>query len=133
MASCKNCLCEIVCKYNDGVNEYCKGNCPHFKDRTRFVELPCKVGDTVYYIAEKFVKRGRKKIAIKYFESGIVDNIQLGQIMVPQVTVCNEDNTWITFDAVRDLGKTVFLTREEAEKALNSSEKPNSRKEKTNG
>lgn len=48
MASCKDCLCEIVCKYNDGVNEYCKGNCPHFKDRARFVELPCKVGDKVY-------------------------------------------------------------------------------------
>lgn len=90
----------------------------------KLIHLPCKIGDTVYYIAEKFVKRGRKKIAIKYFESGIVDNIQLGQIMVPQVTVCNEDNTWITFDAVRDLGKTVFLTPEAAGKALNNPAKP---------
>lgn len=47
MASCKDCLCEIVCKYNDGVNEYCKGNCPHFKDRNRFIELPCAVKDLI--------------------------------------------------------------------------------------
>lgn len=40
MTNCKECIREIVCKYNDGVNEYCKGNCPHFKDRTQFLELP---------------------------------------------------------------------------------------------
>jgi hypothetical protein len=47
MSSCKECLhCEI-CKYNDGVNAWCKGNCPHFKDKSKSVDLPCKVGDYI--------------------------------------------------------------------------------------
>lgn len=108
MASCKDCLCEIVCKYNDGVNEYCKGNCPHFKDRTRFVELPCKIGEYLYRIK---TVRGKK----------IITETQLSQ------------NTFWRIVFGREYGKTVFLTREEAEKALNGLENPNSRKEKTNG
>lgn len=50
MTNCKECIREIVCKYNDGVNEYCKGNCPHFKDCTRFVELPFDIGSIVFLI-----------------------------------------------------------------------------------
>ena len=42
MSTCEDCLCVEVCKYNDGTNEYCKGNCPHTKDRNLFIELPIK-------------------------------------------------------------------------------------------
>lgn len=127
MASCKDCLCEIVCKYNDGVNEYCKGNCPHFKDRTRFVELLCKVGDTVY-----FATKDR-------FSSATIDEITITENGMQfywlqydksyEITEIWDDGTF----SDKDIGKTVFLTPEAAEKALNSLENPNSRKEKTNG
>ena len=41
-----------VCRYNGGANEWCKHpeKCEHFKHRTRFTELICDVGDTVYKI-----------------------------------------------------------------------------------
>ena len=48
MASCKECLCFDVCKYNDGVNKWCKGTCPCFKDKSLYIKVPCNVGDTVY-------------------------------------------------------------------------------------
>lgn len=100
MASCKDCLCVDVCKMRSDIvsadyypeilkkkfEEEC--NCPHFKDRTRFMELPCNVGDTVYYLATKFEKKGRKKVDIEFVESGIVDNILLGQKLNGQAVVC---------------------------------------------
>lgn len=41
MATCKNCLSEKVCRYNDGVNLYCKEDyeCPHFKSTADVVEV----------------------------------------------------------------------------------------------
>lgn len=99
MASCKDCLHVDVCK-----NIYIFGDmpiCEHFKDRNRFVELPCKIGGELYRI--KTVS-GKK----------IVTETQL-----------NQNTFWrIVFGG--EYGKTVFLTREEAERALNSSEKSNS-------
>lgn len=53
MTNCKECIREIVCKYNDDVNEYCKGNCPHFKDHSKFVELPCKIGTKVFVTPDR--------------------------------------------------------------------------------
>lgn len=50
MSSCKDCLHVEVCKYNDGVNTWSTGDCPRFKDKSKFIELPCKVGDTVYHL-----------------------------------------------------------------------------------
>ena len=43
MATCKDCLHGDVCF--TVLNSML---CQHFKDRSRFVELPCKVGDRVY-------------------------------------------------------------------------------------
>ena len=54
MASCKDCVHYDVCvimenSSEDNKENYCKEfNCPDFKDRNRFVELPRRVGDTVY-------------------------------------------------------------------------------------
>lgn len=50
MELCDNCLCLDVC---DGINRISAGllhECKHFKDQSKFIELPCKVGDTVYHI-----------------------------------------------------------------------------------
>ena len=38
--------------------------------------------------------------------------------MIPQITVCNDENIWTTFDAVEDFGTIAFLTQQEAEAAL---------------
>ena len=46
--------------------------CKNFKDRSRFVELPCKVGDLVYIIkkARGLSVRGAKVNSITITESG---------------------------------------------------------------
>lgn len=81
-------------------------------------KFPCKVGDTVYFISERTKKQGRKKVVIEFVDKGIVDNITLGSIMIPQITVCNDENIWTTFDSVDDFGKTIFLAQAEADEAL---------------
>ena len=44
MNKCGNCIHNKVCDHNI----YGFENCGAFKDKSLFVELPCKVGDTVY-------------------------------------------------------------------------------------
>lgn len=88
------------------------------EQQKKLLKLPCAVGDDVWYISERVEKQGRKKVEISFVDHGVVDNITLGHMMIPQITVCNGENVWTTFDGVEDFGKTVFLTREEAETAL---------------
>lgn len=88
------------------------------EEQGKLLKLPCAVGDTVWYISEKTEKQGRKNVKVSFVEEGIVDNITVGQMMVPQLTVCNDDNTWTTFDSEEDFGEIVFLTRDQAEAAL---------------
>lgn len=87
---------------------------------------PCKVGDTVYYINGRYEKQGRKKVHIEFVDIGIVDNMVIGDKGVPQIDVCTDENEWTMwtmFDSEDDFGKTVFLTKEEAEQALRKEDK----------
>ena len=45
MSNCKQCLCEKVCRYNDGHNLYCKEDykCPHFASDEK--QIPKKVNN----------------------------------------------------------------------------------------
>jgi hypothetical protein len=44
MATCKECLSEKVCRYNDGHNLYCKEGyvCPHFISKYHFEISKCE-------------------------------------------------------------------------------------------
>ena len=127
MASCKDCMHDKVCseyfhafwghtanKHSDLINAEPK-DCPYFKDRSRFVELPCKVGDKVYL----------DNLHIKYadvigiyidafggvFDLRIYTNIQLANGFGYEYFISKD----YTFE---DIGKRIFLTKEEAEAAL---------------
>lgn len=66
------------------------------------VRLPCKVGDTIYRRGDPIKKIYEWQIAyVEVYED-------------ETVFVDDSDNTFVE----ADIGKTVFLTREEAEKAL---------------
>ena len=68
----------------------------------RLVILPCKVGDTIYRCGDPIKKIYEWQIAyVEVYED-------------ETVFVDDSDNTFVE----ADIGKTVFLTREEAEKAL---------------
>lgn len=113
MASCKDCLSCKVCYLTqvEGIPECTEvRDCIHFKDRNKFVELPCKVGDTVYV----------KTLFGDYAEAEVRDYsyfIYCGFCVV--VTSTKFDKHHIPFSK---FGKTVFLTREEAEQALKGSD-----------
>lgn len=130
MATCKDCVHVEVCR------EYVEGlaaargvrlsvkeldsvlecdDCKHFKDRSRFVELPCKVGDTVYVIEsidgeQKIIQDHVETISIGYY-TDVVNIYQFDGIKIDGY--------------FEDFGKTVFLTREEAEQTLKLREREN--------
>lgn len=114
MASCKGCLHKEACNYwlkkeNSFLGEVDGFICEHFKDRTRFVELPCKVGATVY-VKMQFGGYAEGKVRdYSYF-------ISCGFCVV--VTSEKFDKQPIPFS---EFGKTIFLTPEAAEQALKES------------
>lgn len=105
MKSCRDCLHYEACK-DYGVDENCQelGVCKQFTDRSEWVHLPCKAGDKLYKVVPDFEKqRGDLKIQ-EYTVSGIGIT----------VFVSNPYNAFY----VDRIDGDVFLTREEAEKAL---------------
>lgn len=52
--TCKECIHYSMCsaKGEDKYNE----NCNYFQSKSKFIETPCNVGDTVYYLNPKFDK-----------------------------------------------------------------------------
>ena len=121
MATCKECVHVEVCRYY--TNELAKANgiplkleevelllgcddCENFKDRSRFVELPCKVGDFVYFIK---ARRVMADIVSKF-------TIDRRGVMLQRVNGYNLGYT-------DQLGEKIFLTHEEAEQALKEREK----------
>ena len=119
MANCNNCVHYPVCDLlrsngeRDAASFQLSG-CDHFKERSRFVELPCKIGDTVYSVVQ--------------CDDGLsIYEIEVGHISVslsilddfPPYAVgkVKPDGGGFIFD-LEEIGKTVFLTRAEAKKAL---------------
>lgn len=123
MATCKDCIHYEVCKtekgstvfYREGLlsstyNQVDKICGALFKDRSRFVELPCKVGDTVYEIV-------KRKVSGKWTPK-IVSRV------VEQIEIC--DGGIIGFRCGTTIwisAASAFLTREEAEQALKEKER----------
>lgn len=88
--NCEKCIYYKACDFHFYLKEYPPNKCDLFKDKSRFIELPCKVGDTVYIIVNYHCSAEFRHIAECKFIVSLYDS----------------------------LGKTVFLTKEEAEKAL---------------
>ena len=60
MATCKDCIHFVVC---DEVPTKSADDCDFFKDRARFPELPCKVGNIIFIPShEKIHKDVVKKL-----------------------------------------------------------------------
>ena len=93
----------------DEFNTMFAEKCEDFTDRSEWVHLPCKVGDRMYCDG---------KFYGDYCAGEIMDfSVDLIRTQVCKTLDENENIVDVLFD-VKDFGKTVFLTREEAEKAL---------------
>ena len=95
---------ESLCSY-DHLRELAEAD----KDG-RVVVLPCKVGDTIYF--------ARARPILQYKVTGF----EMGEASISQVRSKHIDKeTGLTFNFTfrpGSIGKTVFLSREEAEKAM---------------
>ena len=92
--------------------------CDRFKDRSRFVELPCHVGDTVYMLTEQTQKLGHKKVTKTVIVECCVDNFRIGDAGYPSATLCDSENVWCYGVEPKMFGEIIFLSREEAEQFL---------------
>ena len=95
--TCKDCLHYEVCYYHDFEE------CEWFKYKSEWIHLPCKVGDVVYCFEPCFDADHHPKL--KVVEKEIIELKTIATVF------------GLNFD-INNIGKTVFLTREEAEKAL---------------
>ena len=91
--------------------------CDHFKARARFVELPCKVGDTVYF--NNVHLRHAKVIAIYIDASGGMFDLDVATNIETVAGYEHFINKDYTFE---DIGKRLFLTKESAEQAVKERE-----------
>ena len=109
--TCKDCINYDACKVaklNDS-NEVERW-CDLFKDCAQFVELPYKLGDSIYepkrhQITEYQIAR------IVFYDFGLRMELRLMKGLLFRVEIKQED-----------IGKVVFLTQEEAEQALEERE-----------
>lgn len=141
--TCKDCVHYEVCAEQDAMLgektiDEIKGvekHCEFFKPKSRFVELPCEVGQTVYFVGKNRVKETTVGEMFIFKPDDIHISLYFGCDYE-----CKECpfNTWkqdysgeYSCDGEygqcevtnEDFGKTVFLSREEAELALKEREK----------
>lgn len=130
---CKECINFECCKsqnsekisYYDGLS--CMENkCHGFKNTLQYIKLPCKVGDTVYVDTRTLPKdippylvNIKEENLPAYFVGKVVSFHITEKKKFVKIRIRNK-NTKKWFDGCYSIsfGKTVFLTREEAEKAL---------------
>ena len=110
--NCKDCLhfevCESISKRESFATLHCAEECPCFTYKSEWVHLPCKVGDVVYQVTRNFISEFR----VRFVEIATCGNLFLHTDLISVIVYTGE------FFSESDIGKTVFLTREEAEKAL---------------
>lgn len=125
--TCKDCINYDWCKDQTGNTDYYNGlsvenRCKGFKDKSQYIKLPCKVGDTVYTnfsVVGDYLREKDKPYACKIVFIGINESDDFGGGFVN--AEFKNGRMW-QFKFL-DIGKTVFLDKESAEKALRECEK----------
>lgn len=140
--TCKDCIHYDVCsKLCTGIdmnlfmkddNTTASESCTDFKDKTKYIDLPCKVGDEVYRINddnqldELKVEYGyidkdgaiRFRATCAHFiecNGGFEDEEGIPCIMPNEVCSCIYNAS--------EVGRSIFATKKEAEKALKARER----------
>ena len=119
MTKCENCYHSDVCAdYNKTHSIDWEPDCKYIKDKSLIVELPCKVGDTVYGILNN------KIYSLIILNIAITENnIEFSCMETDEecIDTYGDVDFGVNFRfSLLDINKTVFTNREEAEKALNA-------------
>ncbi len=91
----------FICFEEEGMDLICE----FFKPKSRFVELPCEVGQTIYRV-------GKGKVW--EWEIAVVE------VYPDEIALVDDSDNYIKPE---EIGKTVLLSREQAENALKEREK----------
>ena len=121
MATCNDCIHNEVCYLleNYGADPTETGveyDCYKFKFRSSFMELPCKLGDTVYIIVN--LKKGNPSHINEQRCTGIHITEKVFKHRAEKAhryLVVNSDIGFAQHIPFTEFGKTVFFNREEAE------------------
>lgn len=134
--TCKDCIHKNICTYyvkslskskgidfDTAIEHYCDeaecDKCGYFQDRSKFVELPCEIGARAYFLHRS--KKGGEFIQNNLTVVGIHLKDTKGCRGVPRqeyLVVRSDPLNMSKHINLKEVGKTVFFTYEEAEKAL---------------
>ncbi len=103
---CKDCEHYGVCSSIYAPSEYGFDGCRHFKDKSKIIELPCKIGDTLYFANKGKVTTCRVIDIIHYAKRGN------NSVILQDEYDCNYR---FQLDCGFLIGYKLFTTREEAE------------------
>lgn len=105
--NCQDCLYYERCKKLGIFNIDTLSVCEDFTDHSEWAHLPCKVGDTLYEITSRNTISEYEVTAIR---------IELFNVFIDWKLIQGFVDRYISDVPVSEIGKTVFLTREDAEK-----------------
>jgi hypothetical protein len=125
--TCADCIHEKLCQeFEQALEEDAIGMtwnsskkaCNSFADKSRFIELPCAVGDTVYVPWHWDGTQGIATVEVE--EVKVYDNVNKRCMFFIDMQSDDEDfnQAYGCWKLEQSIGKTVFLTKEDAEKAL---------------
>lgn len=115
--TCKDCLHFDVCEIITEETVFEDKECSAFEDKSEWVHLPCKVGDVVYLVMPDSSYFDNSKFVVTGWEINSEGERTYR-------AVCEKDGRLIPLSfGETNIGKTVFLTIEEAEKALDDRRK----------
>lgn len=103
--TCKDCIHYGLCETKGNAEIFVRGIeniCGYFKDKSKYIEVPCKVGDTVYWIGRKGGK--------PFISEEIVQSIYCDVRETIRFTMLNPNG--------KILKSNIFLTQSEAEQKL---------------
>ena len=114
MKTCKDCIHYDICLGAFGCCIY--KTCDSFKDKSKFIELPCSIGDIVYTILYHNVFEA-EVVCIRPFV--FKNRIEYrGNVIITMEDPFYSDGRFLEQELFAVFDKDTFLTREEAEKKL---------------
>ena len=104
--ACEKCFGEFRCNFPPRTDW--ADTCSFFSDKSEWVHLPCKVWDVVYQVTRNFIS----EFKVRFVEIATCGNLFLHTDLISGIIYTGD------VFSESDIGKTVFLTREDAEKTL---------------
>lgn len=123
--TCKDCICFKMCRMTDDLffTDEIANSCDSFKDKSRFVELPCKVGDLVLVDWDTWKAKDFSVLSVRHIEhkSFIVAEIisiviTKKQKLIKLKALSETNKRQCNRYPVSSIGVTVFFTEFEEKK-----------------